>query len=188
MTSLFSGERVSKNHDRIEACGALDELGSTLGALDSALSAAIVSTTAPLTRERVAQLGSEIQRIQGELLGAGAWLATTPGSASRGMLRGFGPEPTGLLEAAVDRIQSELPPLEHFILAGGHPAASWAHVARAVCRRAERQALRLASPPSDPDSELADILAYLNRLSYYLFVAARYCNRLFGTPERTWKG
>jgi len=61
-------------------------------------------------------------------------------------------------------------------------------VARAVCRRAERQALRLAVPASGPDPELANILAYLNRLSFYLFVAARYCNKLFGTPERTWQG
>ncbi|HET6485195.1 MAG TPA: cob(I)yrinic acid a,c-diamide adenosyltransferase, partial [Spirochaetia bacterium] len=188
MTSLFSGERVSKNHDRIEACGALDELGSVLGALASALSAAVLPSAEAATTEGASRLGSEIQRVQGELLSAGAWLATTPGSASRGMLRPFGPEPTGHLEAAVERIQAALPPLEHFILAGGHPVASWAHVARAVCRRAERQALRLAVPASGPDPELANILAYLNRLSFYLFVAARYCNQLFGTPERTWQG
>ncbi len=203
MTSLFSGERVSKNHDRVEACGALDELGSTLGALVSALGAALSPKAEAATRDGAKQLSAEIQRIQGELLSAGAWLATTPGSASRGMLHRFGPESTALLEAAVDRIQAALPPLEHFILAGGHPAASWAHVARAVCRRAERQALRLAppglarpdasrpgfpQPEAGPDSELVDILAYLNRLSFYLFVVARYCNQLFGTPERTWQG
>jgi len=124
MTSLFSGERVSKNHDRIEACGALDELGSVLGALASALSAAVLPSAEAATTEGASRLGSEIQRVQGELLSAGAWLATTPGSASRGMVRPFGPEPTGLLEAAVERIQAALPPLEHFILAGGHPVAS----------------------------------------------------------------
>ncbi len=133
MTSLFSGERVPKSHERIEACGEVDELGSALGALEAALSAA--GTGTPRGPE-AARLGAEIQRIQGELLAAGPWLASTPGSPSRKMLRPFGPEPTRSLEASVDRLQSALPPLEHFILPGGHPTAAWAHLARAICRRA----------------------------------------------------
>ncbi len=189
MTSLFSGERVPKSHERIEACGELDELGSTLGALEAALSAGAASASAEEgAAQSVASLCTEIHRIQGELLAAGAWLATTPGSQSRRMLKPFGPQPTRSLEDSVERLQAALPPLEHFILAGGHPVAAWAHVARAVCRRAERRALRLAQSEGGSDGDLQDILTYLNRLSFYLFVLARRCNQLFGAAERTWQG
>jgi cob(I)alamin adenosyltransferase len=215
MTSLFSGERVPKSHERIEVCGELDELGSVLGALEAALMArraagpeaaaasaasiqAAAASDAPIQAAAAsaasslaaARLSGEIQRIQGELLTAGAWLATTPGSQSQKMLHSLGSEPTRSLEASADRLQAGLPPLESFVLPGGHPTSAWAHVARAVCRRAERRALRLEPSlgQGDPDSSLGDILMYLNRLSFYLFVVARHCNQLFGVKERTWQG
>jgi cob(I)alamin adenosyltransferase len=175
MTSLLSGERVPKTHPRVEACGELDELASVLGALAASLG----PDTDGLRRE--------IQDIQGTLLHIGATLATSSDSATAGMLRAIGAEDTRTLERAIERMEQALPPLQGFILPGGHPSAAWAHVARTVCRRAERRALAIPGNPAE-DSRLAAILAWLNRLSSYLFVLARACNAMRGVPETTWKG
>jgi cob(I)alamin adenosyltransferase len=171
MTSLLSGERVSKNHERIEACGDLDELGSVMGAF----AAAVPDALSPLRRE--------IQSIQAELLHIGAWVGTATDSAAAATLTGFTDGPLEGLEASIDRMEEELPPLASFILAGGHPAAAWAHVARTVCRRAERRVVSIAADAIPPQ-----IIPYLNRLSTYLFVAARFCNKACGTPDIPWKG
>ena len=172
-TSLLSGERVSKTHLRVEVCGDVDELNSVLGAMVAALP------------EHQGELKEEILRIQADLFHVGAWLATTPGSPTLGMLQEIGPEHTKALEADIDRLEVILPPLRSFILPGGHPTAAWAHIARAVCRRAERQALHLAT--GEPAERLSGVIAYLNRLSDYLFVLARYCNSLHGVPDRMWQ-
>jgi cob(I)alamin adenosyltransferase len=171
VTSLLSGERVPKSHERIEACGDLDELGSVLGAF-----AAAVPDTLPALR-------AEIQGIQGELLHIGAWMGTAPDSAAAAALTGFSDRPLQDMEAAIDRMEEELAPLASFILAGGHPAAAWAHVARTVCRRAERRVVAVSAGALP-----SQIIPYLNRLSTYLFVAARYCNQNSGIPDITWKG
>ena len=176
MTSLLSGERVPKSHDRVEACGEVDELSSVLGALASAL---------PAGQEALRQ---DIQRIQGELLHIGARLATSPGAPTLAMLRQIGPAETRVLERAIDALESSLPPLQNFILPGGHPSAAWAHVARAVCRRAERRILRAARGDGEIDAASAGLLGYMNRLSTYLFVLARACNAAQGIPEVPWKG
>ncbi len=169
MTSLASGERVPKSHPRIEACGELDELASVLGALFTAL---------PEGRSIEA---AQIQAVQGELLHIGAWLATGEGSPALPLLRGPSAEALQSLERAIEAMEGGLPALQGFLLPGGHPAAAWAHVARAVCRRAERRVVEVigSNPPEG-------LLPYLNRLSTYLFVLARYCNREQGIPDTTW--
>ena len=103
------------------------------------------------------------------------------------MLHEVGVEDTRTLERAIERMEQGLPPLQGFILPGGHPSAAWAHVARTVCRQG--RAPRPCHPrPWRRDCRLAAILAWLNRLSSYLFVLARSCNATHGVPETTWKG
>ena len=180
-TSLLSGERVAKTHCRIEACGDVDELSSTIGALIASLPSG----------QRALQ--EELLETQAELFRLGARLATLPGSSTYGMLPPFGSREIRRLEAAVDRLEADLPSLQGFILPGGHPSAAWAHVARTVCRRAERRVVQCTPVSSEAagnaaaDEALGDLVAYLNRLSTYLFSAARRCNRIFSVAERTWR-
>jgi cob(I)alamin adenosyltransferase len=174
-TSLFSGERVSKDHVRIEAYGDVDELNAILGALVASLPA------------DYPELAAEIQQVQSDLFHVGAWLATTPDSPSIEMLEPFAEERTQRLEQAIDRMEEELPPLTAFLLPGGHMSAAWAHVARTVCRRAERHTVRLAREREDPNNSLQQIIVYLNRLSDYLFVLARHCNRIAGIADQVWQ-
>ena len=169
MTSLLSGERVPKTHPRVEACGDIDELSSFLGAVAAAL---------PSDRH---DLRAEIQAVQADLLQVGASLATTEGSAAAGMLRPLGRDRIEAVEGSLQKMEESLPRLQSFILPGGHPSAAWAHVARTVCRRAER---RVAALPDVP----AGVLAYLNRLSTWLFDLARSCNRAHDIADITWKG
>ena len=177
-TSLFSGERVSKSSPRIEAYGDLDELNSVIGAVAAALDGSQQT------------LRDEIQMVQVLLLDAGAWLATTPGAASARFLKPFTDDPADMLEAAIDRMNASLPELKHFVLPGGHLSASLAHMARTVCRRTERRAIELVEH-EDGESGATDtmkhILVFLNRLSDYLFVVARYCNHLNGQKDVLWK-
>lgn len=177
-TSLFSGERVLKSSLRVEAYGDLDELNALIGAVISAM-----DDTHPSLRD-------ELQGVQVLLLEAGAWLATTPGAASARFLEPFSSQPSTMLEAAIDRLSESLPELEHFILPGGHLSASLAHLARTVCRRAERRAIELAAQQdrkTHTTETMTHILVFLNRLSDYLFVVARLCNHLQGREDRQWK-
>ena len=176
-TSLFSGERLPKDHDRVEAYGDVDELNSVLGVL-----------VALLPGEST-ELIEDIQRIQSDLLKAGAWLATSPDSPARADLDEITEERVGALEMSIDRMEKSLPALREFILPGGHLSASWAHVARTVCRRAERSVVRLSERADDGErsGQLGGVLKFLNRLSDYLFVAARYCNQAVGVPDIPWK-
>jgi cob(I)alamin adenosyltransferase len=164
-TSLFSGERVNKSDLRVEAYGDVDELNSLLGALVAFLPSG--ETT----------LSGEIQRIQSDLLHIGAWLAVTPGSPASQELQD------------ISREEEELPALKDFLLPGGHVSAAWAHVARAVCRRAERHVVRLLAETAEDETslQLRGVVTYLNRLSDYLFVLARYCNKIQGQPDTIWK-
>jgi cob(I)alamin adenosyltransferase len=176
-TSLFSGERVGKDNDRIEAYGDLDELNAVLGAL-----AASLPETPPDRR-------AELQAIQSDLFCIGAWLATTPGAPAAASLPPVDPGRSVWLEGAIDRMEEDLSPLKTFILPGGHPSAAWAHVARTVCRRVERRVVRLAGvpPPGEAVAPLERAMVYLNRLSDYLFVFARHCNRRHGIADTPWK-
>ncbi len=175
-TSLFSGERVSKSSPRVETYGDLDELNAAIGAVAAAID----------TRQQA--LIDEIRTIQAWLLDAGAWLATTPGAASTRFLQPFTDAPARRLEAAIDRMDAALPGLNQFILPGGHLSAALAHVARTVCRRTERRACELAEHgDSGSNGSMPSILVFLNRLSDYLFVLARYCNHLQGQADIPWK-
>jgi cob(I)alamin adenosyltransferase len=175
MTSLLSGERVPKTHPRVEACGDLDELASVLGAC----AASLVGGGEELRRE--------IQGIQGMLLHIGASLATSDDSPTAGRLRGLSGDDVRILESAIERMEGSLAPLQGFLLPGGHPSAAWAHVARTVCRRAERRALAIPADRGE-NSRLSVVLSWLNRLSSYLFVLARFCNATHGIAETGWKG
>ncbi len=172
-TSLFSGERVPKSHRRIEAYGDVDELNATLGML--------IASLAPACGE----LAQPLHDIQSNLFHVGAWLATTPDSPAIADLQAIGQEQIQALEAAIDRLTEHLPPINNFILPGGHPAAAWAHLARTVCRRAERHVVRLADESGR--EPLNGVLVYLNRLSDYLFTLARYCNHRLDVAETTWQ-
>lgn len=177
-TSLFSGERVSKSSTRIKAYGDLDELNSVIGAVLSSLETDDTALT------------DEIQAVQAMLLDAGAWLATTPDDASTRFLTPFTGEPAEFLESAIDRMSDVLPELKQFVLPGGHISASLAHIARTVCRRTERRAIELIEGEDGGAATtvtIAHILVFLNRLSDYLFVLARYCNHLAGTKDVLWK-
>jgi cob(I)alamin adenosyltransferase len=175
-TSLFSGERVPKDHRRIEAYGDLDELNSVLGALAAA------SAGQPAVQ-------AELAGIQSDLFHLGAWLATTPEAPAAAALEPIDPQRSSRLEAAIDRMEAGLPPLKAFILPGGHPSAAWAHVARTVCRRAERRVVGLADGDGPPaaQEQLQRTIVYLNRLSDYLFVLARHLNRLQGIDDVRWR-
>jgi cob(I)alamin adenosyltransferase len=174
-TSLFSGERVSKSHDRIEAYGDVDELNSVMGVLG-----AVMQEAAPLLLE-------QNRRIQSDLLHVGAWLATTPGAARQQALKEFTVERVRFLEVAIDGMEEGLPPLRRFILPGGHLCSAIAQMARTVCRRAERRVVRLFQQADNAlPASWRHLLAYLNRLSDYLFVLARTINRLNGVADITW--
>ena len=177
-TSLFSGERVRKSDARIAACGDVDELNAVLGALEAALASAPKPAIA-----------KDIREIQFWLFHVGAWLATTPESKAAGDLPKFGAQPARTLEAAIDLMQAHLPPLKQFILPGGHMTAALAHLARTVCRRAERHVSWLLDPSdsSASDDGIKDVAVYLNRLSDYLFMLARNLNHLHGVADVPWQ-
>ncbi len=174
-TSLFSGERIAKSDMRIEAYGDLDEVNSLIGAVAAALP---VLAAAEAVR-------AELLQIQSDLLHAGAWLATLPGSSSAGRLKMLTADHSRRLETWMDAMQDRMPALNSFILPGGHPSSAWAHVARTVCRRAERRMVALAREAAD---DLETTLVYVNRLSDYFFVLARYCNHLAGVEDVAWRG
>jgi cob(I)alamin adenosyltransferase len=174
---LFSGERVLKSHDRIEAFGDVDELNSSLGTLRSALP------------DDQTELIDEIKLIQSHLLHAGAWLATAREATVLSHLQEISEDHIRFLETAIDRMVDRLPELKHFILPGGCPAASLAHQARTVCRRAERHAVRISveAQIGRPPKRIRGVLVYLNRLSDYLFVVARFCNFIHNRPDDIWE-
>lgn len=177
-TSLFSGERILKSDMRIEAYGQMDELNTVIGTIKAAWEICDPD------------LDRELDRIQGWLLDAGAWLATTPGAASASYLKPFTREPAELLETFIDTMSEQLPVLKQFILPQGHLSAASAHVARTVCRRVERRVTAFAAgqeETKDLASEtIGHILVFLNRLSDYFFVLARYLNKLHGVEDTLW--
>jgi cob(I)alamin adenosyltransferase len=164
-TSLFGGMRVAKDDPRIEAYGTVDELSSLLG----------VSRASGAPDET----GAELERVQSDLFEIGAHLAS-PGSSR---FTGVGESRIGDLERAIDAMENELLPLTTFILPGGSLAASHLHVARTVCRRAERCVVAL----HDDSPATQSTIRYLNRLSDYLFVAARFANLSAGVADIPWK-
>jgi cob(I)alamin adenosyltransferase len=167
-TGLFGGTRVPKDALRIESYGTIDELNAHLGVVRSLL---------PPN-----DIDDELLLIQNELFVLGADLAT-PSEKTGSSIRRILPSDAARLERVIDRIDPLLEPLRAFILPGGTPVAAQLHVARTICRRAERLIVRLAhaEPP------LRDPIIYLNRLSDLLFILARYANHLSGTSEMLWQ-
>ena len=176
-TSLFSGERVAKDSERVEAYGDLDELNSAIGALIAAIPS------------QAGDVRLELAEIQADLFHIGAWLATSPGASAAGSLAPIDPERAAALEGSIDRIDATLPPLTGFILPGGSPAAAWAHIARTVCRRTERRVVRLSAGITHAESaeQVQRSIVYLNRLSDYFFVLARQLNRIQAIEDVLWK-
>jgi cob(I)alamin adenosyltransferase len=165
-TSLLSGGRVAKDHRRISAYGTLDELNSVIGVL---LAEGVPEGAA-------VQLG-QVQRV---LFSLGAALADVEGRYA-GDRTDWNPE---VIEGWIDTMDSQLPPLTNFILPGGCRAAALAHVARTVCRRAERE---VVAAERDTGGSQPGVLEYLNRLSDGLFVLARWLNSQAGVAECPWR-
>lgn len=175
-TDLFSGERVSKGDGRLDAYGTVDELNANLARLAAALPDALAAAAA------------EVRRFQSDLFAIGSNLATTAGTAAAARVPALPAERVPEMEAAIDRLQAGLPELRHFILPGGHDGAIQAHVARTVCRRAERAVVRLmAGEEGSTDPRVAGVVLYLNRLSDYLFALARACNASAGIADQEWR-
>ncbi len=170
-TGLLGSGRVSKDDPRIDAYGTVDELNALLGVARSA-------------GGLDADLDAMLARVQDELFAVGAALAD-PNPAGR-FHNAVSGDLAGRLEAAIDRLEADLPPLTRFILPGGSPAASQIHLARTVCRRAERLVVHLGRQPGvDVPS---DLVTYLNRLSDFLFVLARAVNHRSGVEDVPWSG
>jgi len=167
-TSLFDGTRVSKADPRVAAYGDVDELAALLGLARAG--------------EGLDEAGRDlIVQLQRDLFALGARLADPSHKiAGRVAKATLGPDDITRLEQWIDRLETGLPPLRHFILAGGCPAGAALHFARTVCRRAERRMVEL-DPPVDPD-----LLKYVNRLSDLLFMFARAVNHRAGVAEVEW--
>lgn len=166
-TSLFGGKRLLKNNIRIEAYGTVDELNAFVG----------------LVRDTVTDSASRdmLKAIQDILFTIGANLASDPEKSMA--IPDIRPEDVLDLEQAIDQMEHQLPTLKNFILPGGHPLVSYCHLARCVCRRAERQVISL-----DEEQPVESILLqYLNRLSDYFFVLGRYQGQLLKVEEVVWK-
>lgn len=176
-TSLFSGERILKNDARIEAYGVVDELNAVVGALMAFLP----------DFARIDEVKAQLIQIQSDLFHVGAWLATTPESSASGRLTSLTAGHGQRLEKQMDALMASLKDLKAFIMPGGHPSAAWAHMARTVCRRAERRTVSLAASQSDTSDQTEHILVYLNRLSDYFFVLSRWCNNLAGIEDIIWQ-
>lgn len=169
-TSLVGGTRIAKDDARLEAYGTVDELNSFIGLLSD-------------TQGVDATLAGELAVVQNTLFNLGSQLASLPEDIERYRIPVVTPDDIEMLERSIDRMQEQLEPLRKFILPAGHPAVSLAHVARSVCRRAERRTVTLQKSGVQG---LDTALRYLNRLSDYLFVAARTIARQGGISERTW--
>jgi cob(I)alamin adenosyltransferase len=171
-TGLFGGPRVPKDHPRVAACGTIDELGAALGVAMSSI------------RQRT--LVASLQATQNDLFDIGAELSSgrpLRKDKRRASTSSLDDTKTRRLEALIDEYDARLPVLRTFVLPSGSSAASSLHLARAICRRAERSVVTLARTETVKPA----ILAYLNRLSDLLFVLARYANKTARRREVRWR-
>ncbi len=169
-TSLIGGTKVPKSHLRIESYGTVDELNSFIGLL--------IDHTAHEPSVKT------LREVQDRLFTIGSSLACDPDKEPKMKLPDLHEEDISLLEKEIDEMTNQLPVMKSFILPGGSPAVSTAHVARCVCRRAERVCVHMAEESMFVD-EL--VIKYLNRLSDYLFVLARFIGQLAGAKEIVWQ-
>ena len=161
MTGLFSGERIEKTNSRVEAYGTIDELNTFLGVARSFASETI--------QEIILEVQQKLFYIMSEL-------ATTN---KEKVIRSTTAEDVKGLERVMDRLSEEMPPSKHFVIPGGTKAAAFLHTARTICRRAERQLIRF----SINNEVNSDLLKYINRLSDFIFVLARYANIVDGEGD-----
>jgi len=173
-TGLYGGVRVSKAHARVAAYGDVDELNAGLGLARASLSPA-----------QSPDLIAMLEQIQRDLFALGARLADPAHRiAGRVTKAVVAPEDIARLEGWIDTLDGGLPALRRFILAGGAPGGAALHLARTMCRRAERTMVALLG--DDPEAFESELLVYMNRLSDLLFVMARAANLRAGTPEIEW--
>lgn len=165
-TSLFGGRKVMKDEIRIEAYGTVDELNSIIGMI--------------LTYHLSEKGASTLKEIQHQLFILGADLATPQDKKTK--IERIGNAEISFLETSIDALDEKLSPLKNFILPGGSPAGASLHMARTVCRRAERRTVSLKK--NEPISD--DCIIYLNRLSDFLFVLARFENQTENVAETPW--
>ncbi|HLD85954.1 MAG TPA: cob(I)yrinic acid a,c-diamide adenosyltransferase [Patescibacteria group bacterium] len=166
-SSLYGGSRLPKSDLRFEAYGTIDELNAALGVA--------------LAQVGAVEYQEELSRVQADLFSLGAELALSPGQELKA--RPIGAVETTALERRLDELQAKLPELKNFILPGGTSLGAALHHARTVARRAERTLVRLSAATKIRP----ELLAYLNRLSDYLFVLARYVNHKAGAEEKIWR-
>lgn len=175
-TGLFGGQRVRKDHARVEAYGDVDELNAVLG-----------HALVQLEADGQGEMAGGLRQIQSDLFTLGAHLAT-PAPEDGGRPNDYIPplpsERVAEMEEWIDRAETELEPLRAFILPGGAEAAARLHLARTVCRRAERRAITLAQSAHIDER----VIVYLNRLSDLLFTLARLANRRAGVEDVPWRG
>jgi cob(I)alamin adenosyltransferase len=190
VTALIGGTKVPKSHLRIEAYGNIDELNSFIGLLIDHLNAATspppITTPAfiPATPPPFTDTTPLLREIQDRLFTIGSSLACDPEKETKLKIPDLKEDDVTVLENAIDGMEAILPPMKSFVLPGGHVAVSTAHIARCVCRRAERGCVRLQ------DEQLFVeplVLRYLNRLSDYLFVLSRYAAHQLHAPEIAWR-
>ncbi len=167
-TSLIGGTRVPKNDSRLEAYGTVDELNSFIGMIRS------------YSIDEESQ--KQIVEIQNVLFEVGAYLATDTNVADLREKLKYDESFITNLENAMDKMESELPPLKYFVLPGGNPAVSYCHISRTVCRRTERRILDVVE-----ESEINSwVIRYINRLSDYLFVLSRFLSNQLKVTEIPW--
>lgn len=169
-TSLIGGTKVPKNDIRIETYGTVDELNSWIGMVNDQL-----NDTA---------FKNELKEIQDRLFTIGSSLATDADKEPKMKLPDLTGNDIEFLEKRIDAMTAELPPMKNFILPGGHVAVSSIHITRCVCRRAERLAVNMQQHELFVDEK---VIQYLNRLSDYLFILARYAAQKLGAGEIPWK-
>ncbi len=169
-TSLIGGTKVPKSHIRIESYGTVDELNCFIGMVSDYLSDSHTKVV--------------LKEIQDRLFTIGSSLACDPDMDTKMEIPDLKEEDITLLEREIDHMNDALPPMKHFILPGGHLAVATAHVARCVCRRAERACVNMQEHQLFVEPL---VIKYLNRLSDYLFVLSRYAGHLLNVPEVIWK-
>ncbi len=174
-TGLVGGKRIPKDHPRIGSYGTVDELNSIVGLCRSFLA----QKESSVRRDK---LDLVLEAIQQKLFDMGSELATLPGTEYEGQIT-LQPEDAEWLEEIIDAMNEDLEPLQSFILPGGTPLNAFLHQARTVCRRAERDVIRL----SREEEVNPEVIKYLNRLSDFLFVAGRWVTATLGEQETLWQ-